>query len=345
MIDKIVKNKPLLLLLLTGAVFFFLKYISPLIAPILMAMLFVTIFGPLLKKLQEKLHLHRQIGAVILLVFACSISIGILWILFVWLTGEISQWSGRADLVMDECANLVHSFCNSIGEICKWDQSSLERTLLGQIHYGIAYMEQHAMPGIFTQSVAFVKLLTQMGAFLITFIIAAVLLAKDYDHIMNKMLDNEDCHVVLDVICGMIRYIATFVKAQIIIMGTVGMIAVAILGLSGIKDGVLWGLLTGVLDLFPFIGTGIVLLPLAIFQFFRGEYLQGSMCLLLYMICVFLREMMEPRLIGKRVGVTPVAILVSLYAGIQLFGVWGILKGPLGFIMIYESYQSLVRRR
>ena len=52
---------------------------------------------------------------------------------------------------------------------------------------------------------------------------------------------------------------------------------------------------------------------------------------------------MEPRLIGRKIGVSPIAVLVSLYAGIRLFGVWGIIKGPLGFVLIYETYRSLSR--
>ena len=67
MAEKLRKNRLAVLLLVTGAVYFFLKVIAPLTAPILIAMLFVTIFGPLLQKLQSRLHLHRQICAVFLL--------------------------------------------------------------------------------------------------------------------------------------------------------------------------------------------------------------------------------------------------------------------------------------
>lgn len=63
MIEKIKENRFARLLLLTGAVYFFLKVIAPLAAPVLTAMLFVTIFGPLLLKMQKKLRIHRQIGA------------------------------------------------------------------------------------------------------------------------------------------------------------------------------------------------------------------------------------------------------------------------------------------
>ena len=73
MLEKIKTKKPWILLLLTGAVYFFLEYITPLIAPILIAMLFVTIFGPLLKKMQRKFRIHRQIGAVLLLLVAGAV--------------------------------------------------------------------------------------------------------------------------------------------------------------------------------------------------------------------------------------------------------------------------------
>ena len=80
MADRIKENKALKLLLLTGAVYFFLKVIAPLTAPVLTAILFVTIFGPLLQKLQRKLRIHRQVGALLLLLLACGILGVLLWV-------------------------------------------------------------------------------------------------------------------------------------------------------------------------------------------------------------------------------------------------------------------------
>ena len=148
----------------------------------------------------------------------------------------------------------------------------------------------------------------------------------------------------LEIICGIIRYIATYVKAQLIIMSIIGGLTAAVLGISGIRHGFLWGLLAGILDAFPFVGTGVVLVPLGIQQLVYGNYGRAVICLILYVACIFIRELLEPRLIGKRVGVPPIAILLSLYAGIQLFGIWGLLEGPLGFVIVYQSYLSLERR-
>ena len=223
------------------------------------------------------------------------------------------------------------------------DTAYLENTVSGRLQEGLDSLEENILPGMLSQSMQYVQWFAELGGFLVTFLIASVLLAKDYDGIMNRLLDQEACHVLLEVICGIVRYIATFVKAQGIIMTMIAMTAAATLGIAGINHGILWGILAGILDALPFIGTGVVLVPLGMFQILDGNWGRALVCGVLYLVCIFLREIMEPRLIGRKIGVSPIAVLVSLYAGIRLFGVWGIIKGPLGFVLIYETYHSLAR--
>lgn len=342
--EKIRGNGVLLALFLTGTVYLFLEFITPLICPVLVAMLFVTIFGPFLKTLQNKLHLHRQVGAVLLLVVAVLLLAGLIWILFSWIVGSLPGWLGGFEAVKEELRLLVHNGCGAVGRFVGVDGLYLENTILAGIEDGVSALGEHTVPGMLSQSLEYVKVLGVLGGFLVTFLIATVLLAKDYDDIMNRLLDREDCHMLLEVICGVIRYIATFVRAQAVIMAVIGLTGAVTLGLTRIHNGVLWGILAGLLDALPFVGTGIVLMPLAVAQLIQGSYGKAVICVLLYVTCIFLREMLEPRLIGRRMGVPPIAVLLSLYMGIQLFGVWGIVKGPLGFVLIRESYLSIRRQ-
>lgn len=344
MFEKIKNSKIGILLLLTGAVYFFLKYISPLVAPALVAMLFVTIFGPLLKKIQAKTHIHRQLGAVVLLLLALVLVVGLVWILCSWIAGSLPEWVQNLEVIEDDITIIVHRGSEMVGRAIGVDAIYLEQTIMDRILEGMDYIQMEALPGMLSQSLVYVKVFAAFGGFLVTFIIAAVLLAKDYDDIMNRLLDREECHVLLEVICGVIRYIATFVKAQGIIMSIIAAVAAFTLTVLGIQHGVLWGILAGLMDVLPFVGTGIVLIPLAFMQLFSGHYGIAIACAFLYVVCIFLRELLEPKLIGKKIGVTPIAVLISLYAGIQLFGVWGIIKGPLGFVLIYQTYMSLQKR-
>lgn len=344
MMEKIRSHRIGTLLLITGAVYFFLEYLTPLVAPILVAMLFVTIFGSTFKKMQKKFHINRQVSAVLLLLIACVLVGLLVWILFSWIVGSLPEWVGRLEEWEQEIVGVVHRVCEAVGNTIGIDSTYLEETIISRIEEGIDYVQVGAVPGVLSQSWEYVKVIGSLGGFLITFLIASVLLAKDYDEIMNGLLDREDCHVLLEVICGIIRYIATFVKAQLIIMSSIGAVSAIVLGISGVKHGAMWGILAGVLDVFPFIGTGIVLIPLALTLLFQGMYTKAVFCILLYVGCAFLREFLEPRLIGKKVGVPAIAVLGAVYGGIQLFGVWGIIQGPLGFMIIYQTYQSLWKR-
>ena len=344
MAEKIKENKMILLLLLTGAVYFFLKVIAPLTAPVLTAILFVTIFGSLFQKMQKRMKIHRQIGALLLLLLAGGILAILLWILFSWIVGSLPGLVRGLDSLGTDLSYFVHEICNVVGRWLGVDNLYLEQLLSVWIQDGIDYFQLQLLPDMLSHSLTYVKTAGAVGGFLVTFLIAAILLAKDYDEIMNRMLDREERHVLLEIICGIIRYNATYVKAQLIIMSIIGTLAAAALEISGIRHGILWGLLAGLLDALPFIGTGVVLVPLGLQQLFLGGYVRAAVCLLVYVVCIFVRELLEPRLIGRKVGVSPIAILVSIYGGIKLFGLWGIIGGPLGFVIIYQSYVSLEKR-
>lgn len=344
MLEKIKQSKMLTLLLITAVVYFFLRYLAPLFSPVLVAMLFVTIFGPFLKTLQARLHMHRQVGAVLLLVLGFGLLAVLVWVLFSWVVGSLPEWVSQLEALEPKLEELIQKGSASIGEMLGIDAEYLESTLLARLEEWMEYFQAEGAAGMLSGSLLYLKKIALLGGFLVTFVIAAVLLARDYDRIMNNLLDREEFHVLLEVICGIIRYIATFVKAQVVIMAVISLTSGVVLWICGIRHGALWGMLAGLLDALPFIGTGIVLLPLSLAQLFQGLYGRALTCLLLYAVCVFLREMLEPRLIGRHMGISPIAVLTAVYAGIRLFGVWGIIKGPLGFMIIYQSWRSLTRR-
>ena len=88
----------IVLLLVTGAVYFFLQYLTPLSAPVLLAMLFVTIFGPMMKRMNQRLHFPRPLSAIVLLIVATVLLVGLLWILVSWMLGSLPVWIGNLEL-------------------------------------------------------------------------------------------------------------------------------------------------------------------------------------------------------------------------------------------------------
>ena len=98
--------------------------------------------------------------------------------------------------------------------------------------------------------------------------------------------------------------------------------------------------LTAFLDVLPFIGTGIMILPMAVWQFLKRNLFSGTILLLTYAAAVFAREYLEPKLISHKMGVSPILTLLGIYAGVKVFGVAGILLGPLYVIILAFVYRS-----
>lgn len=341
MIEKIKKSNWITLLCICIVVYFFLQYISPLVAPVLVAMLFITICGPLLKRMQERVHLNRQVGVIFLLLTFGLFLVLLLWLLFTWILGNLPDWFQNMQGFWSGAETFVRGICNLGSSLLKVENDYLEELVLGHMQEGVIFLEEKVLPGILSGSMKYMKAILKIGAFLLLFVISTVFLAKDYDSIMNGLLDRKECHIILEITCGIIRYVATFVKAQLLIMFLIGCTSALVLGVSGIPGGVFWGILAGFLDALPFLGTGIVLLPLTLVQLVNGHYVRVVVCILLYVGCIFIREWMEPKLIGRKMGIPPWVVLTAIYAGIKLFGVVGIIKGPLGFVLIQQAYLSL----
>lgn len=90
----------------------------------------------------------------------------------------------------------------------------------------------------------------------------------------------------------------------------------------------LLALLAASLDILPVLGVGTVLVPWAIFALLTGDVARGVWILVLYAVITVIRQIVEPRLLGKSIGLHPILMLMAFYVGLSLFGVAGILIGP-----------------
>ena len=126
-------------------------------------------------------------------------------------------------------------------------------------------------------------------------------------------------------------------------MGLVMLLCIAGIWLSGtVSNPVLAGIGVGFLDALPVFGTGTVFLPWAlVLLFIQKNYSAALILAVTYGICVLTRELLEPKLIGGRLGILPIVILASVYAGVKLYGFGGILLGPLSVLLIQELWRQV----
>ncbi|QAA33216.1 AI-2E family transporter [Clostridium manihotivorum] len=96
-----------------------------------------------------------------------------------------------------------------------------------------------------------------------------------------------------------------------------------------VPEPFLLALICGALDILPYVGTIIVFIPLIIYNIVLKEYFIAIGLVILYILIQINREILETKFIGDRLDIHPILALLSIYIGVKLFGVIGIISGPL----------------
>ncbi|MBO5869972.1 MAG: sporulation integral membrane protein YtvI [Clostridia bacterium] len=99
-------------------------------------------------------------------------------------------------------------------------------------------------------------------------------------------------------------------------------------------------LVISLVDVLPVLGTGTVLIPWGIIALIIGNYGLGIGLLITYAITIVIRQVIEPKIIGKFIGLSPIAALASMYIGLKLMGLLGLFAFPLGAILIKRIYDT-----
>lgn len=96
-----------------------------------------------------------------------------------------------------------------------------------------------------------------------------------------------------------------------------------------VRYAILVALIIAAVDVLPVLGVGTVLLPWSAILLISGDYYRGIGFLILFGVIYAVRQVAESRLVGKCIGIHPLAALVAVYAGFRLFGLGGMILGPV----------------
>ncbi len=330
------ENRLIRFAVITLSVYLFFRFIFPLTAPFFFAFILITLFYPLLQRIQKKIPMRKKFLAFGVLFLVLLFLTAILWALGYSGGGQLDKVSVFMEMAYERLQGFLHQCCYSLDGKFGWDGYEIENFVIEKMTIIMENVQVQVIPQVLSSSYSCFKAIFEAVAFLFISFLAAILLEKDYALFLTWLKGSEDMTFIFKALEGILEYIITFLKAQGVILLIISVFSSAVLWATGIYGGVFWGILAGCLDVLPFIGTGVVLVPMAIWQFLTGKYIQMGVCIALYIACIFIREFLEPKLIGNKMGIAPVLMLLGIYAGIRLFGVIGIIEGPLALIVIHE---------
>lgn len=125
-----------------------------------------------------------------------------------------------------------------------------------------------------------------------------------------------------------------FLKAQSILLTLTFTESFIGLSLIGVDYALIIALCIALIDILPILGTGTILVPWALVSFAFGDFRIGVCLLILWGIIICVRYMVEPKIMGASLGIHPLIALMSMFIGLKLVGVAGVLLGPATVIFI-----------
>jgi sporulation integral membrane protein YtvI len=128
---------------------------------------------------------------------------------------------------------------------------------------------------------------------------------------------------------GLLAAIGGYVRAQLTIMSVVA--SISILGLTILKYpyAVIMALVIALFDSMPMIGTGLVFWPWAIMNLLSGNYAFAIGLIIINAACFLARQLLEPKVLGQQIGLHPLLVLMGIYVGLKVFGIFGLFIGPV----------------
>ena len=314
--------------------------------PFVLALVAAWLLDPLVRLLQRKLGLARGLLSLALILLAFGAVSGVLFGLGWALFGEVRSlaenwngiWSSIQQALEEVGEGLDRLFAHMPGGVEQFVDANLEHfnQWLGDIFNTV--MRQ---AGGWATDIAFS--IPSFVVALIVFILAAYFITADYPRMIRNARDR-----MPEGLRGFASHVRTtalgafagYVRAEIIISIVVFFILTVGFFVIGQPYGLLLALLFAVLDFIPIIGSGTVMIPWAVIDLFLGDWSHALGLMVTWgVVCVF-RRVAEPKVVGSQTGLSPILSLVSMYVGMRLAGVLGMILGPIVCLVAINVFRT-----
>ena len=327
-------------------VIFLLPRLLGFFAPFLVGGVIAWMAGPVVNFFEKKLKLKRRAGSAFFIIAAIGLIVLALY--------------GLISILVKEGMGFVQSFPelwsdlqNDLNEIGEKVEKTYQ-TLPGNVRENLdgVLLQLKASAGGVVQKIS-TPTLSAVGNFakyLPTLIIGVVMtLLSAYFFVADREVINTWCRKHVPKVLqeryqmirqSLIRAVGGYLVAQLKIEIWVYLLLVIGLWILKVKYVFLIALGIGFLDFLPIFGTGTVMVPWAIIKFLGRDYQMAIGLLIVWGVGQLVRQIIQPKIVGDSIGISPIPTLLLLYLGFQFGGVLGmIIAMPIGLI-VFSAYES-----
>ncbi|WP_238654806.1 sporulation integral membrane protein YtvI [Paenibacillus piscarius] len=333
--------------LAAAAILLAVYVLLPLLYPLLLAWLLAYVMHPLVQMLKG-LRLPGWLAVSLSLLFYIGGTALVLTALITRLVKELIGLLQTFDLHTDQWRGLLQSLSrnasiqNIINQINQFyhDNPGYHATIDSNINRTTETVGQavtQMITGFFNIILKLISSLPSLGTILIVIVLAAFFLSTGWDRHTAKLqslLPASMLRPVSEIWMDLRKALFGYLRAQLVLISVTAVIVIIGLLLLGVRSAFAIGLTIGIVDLIPYLGVGVVILPWALYSYMTGNIGLAIGLLVLYGIILVTRQVLEPKVLASSIGIDPLAMLIGMFAGLQLLGMIGLILGPVLLVIL-----------
>lgn len=317
-----------------------LRYLFPIILPFLLGWCLAALAEPGTKFLQKKLHFRRNAASFLSLTVTLVGSVGALGLLValscreaVAMAGGLSKVAAQVTAGIDSVQNWAVNLASKAPEGLS---EPLTRTVDNFFSGGSGILERGA--GALLDLAGHTAEGLPRGLLLLgTAVISGYLISARLPVLGRRLTEHPAWNRRWRPVLLRLRSAAgCWLRAQVKLSGVTFAIVLAGFWLLRVDNVLAMAVLTALVDAVPLLGTGTVLLPWALVCLLSHEPVRAVGLLGVYVTALVVRSSLEPRLVGRQLGLDPLVALMALYAGFQIWGFAGMIVAPILTVTVRE---------
>lgn len=304
-----------------------------LFAPFVLAFGFAMVVNPEITRLEEKLAWKRPVLVLWVLGFFVLVVVSFLWVILPIIWREFWELLGKWEVYLPEMMSYLGELEENLAEYIPLDS----RSWVAELAVWVADFIAFALDKVSV----FVQQLPHFFIASCVFALSSYFFACDlprYQRYWKGKVDPDALWLAGRVKYTVVTAFGGYLKTQFILSFGVFVILTIGFYLMNQNFALLFAFFIAVLDFVPLIGAGLILLPWTILSFVMGETGKALILFILWGGTALFRRMLEPKILGQQTGLSPILSLASMYVGLQLAGVWGLIFAPVLLLVVLHFF-------
>lgn len=325
--------------------FVIIKYASSFLIPFTTGFIIAFLLIKPINIISTKLYINKTIISILCVSAFYAVVAYLLFLISLWGYSTIQEFilklsSVYTDNVETIVMNISQYLKESV-EFINWegeqDFNSIINEMSSSLISAITSFISDFSKFIFEKASGIIQGVPSTLIKLVLTIISSFFIAIDYDVIMNfvhKQIKPETAEIINKIKSYLVGTVWVCIRSYAIIM-FITFIELSIgLTILGVKNSIIWAVGISMLDILPVLGTGTAVIPWGIISLILGNTQLGIGLLIMYAIITVIRNIIEPKIVGKQLGLHPLITLISMFIGVNVAGIFGLFGFPIGISLI-----------